>query len=224
MPDYFYQCDYNTGEFKNRLDAQLPPAFPSSNVIGTVCPFVKITVDVSSEEDLDEYMKALGYSKITGTKPNGQNPKGEISMLPFSGPIAQIITSTPQKCNLWNSDKISTSSIITADQANKELSINSLFDTNQGDTYKATFSASVQIPNNELCIVTLVHDDNGALNVEALVIAYGFESQGISSFSKTTFFEITSSVNQKFYADVYTVGGSETIIWHAGNLLLERVI
>lgn len=224
MPEYLYQYNLDTFDFIDMINNQIPTGDSVISIGSIFCPLVRIDVPATSETDLDELMASKGYTRLPpATPPTFQIAVSEMQLQIGSGPFSQIITSNNQKTNFWNQNKESTSGIITADQANNEITIDSLFNGDSGDRYDITVNVSVAVPRRDYCILSIIHDDNGSESVISEGQLYGQTNFGPASMTITGTTKVTDSVNQAIYVNVRTIGGSETIRWYAGNIIVKRV-
>lgn len=225
MPEYLYQFNFQTEGFESKINNQLPVGDVIASIETVFSTVLKIDVPVTSKDDLDEYMAFIGATEIPATEePTDQVAIAEISRQLADGTVSQQITSTPQKVNLYTTNKRSTAGIITADADNNQFTIDSLFNINTGDNYRVIGSIAVNIPERDFCIFELIHDDNGNPKTAFEIPAYGLSNRnGPTIIPINGTFLVTQALNQSVYLRVYTIGGAETINYFSSDITLERI-
>ena len=225
MPEYIYQYSYQTPDFERDLIDHIPVGDPLNSINTIFSTLIKIDVPASAKEDLDDFMRNKGASEVSAIEaPTEQVAIASISRIFSEGNTSQQITSSLQKVNFFTTNDRSTDGVVTADQANNEITIDSVFNVNTGDNYRVSGIVALRIPRRDFCIFEVTHDDNGTLNKVSEVPAYGLSNNNgpiIVPINGT--FIVTSDVNQSVYLRAYTIGGNEIVNYYSGSFTLERI-
>lgn len=223
MPEYFYQYNFQTENFEDGINNQIPSGDTVASIKSTFCPIIGVDVPATSEEDLDGYLATQSFVRVQpATPPTDQIALGEIQLEAGTGPLSQRVTSTAAKTNLWNLNTQETSGIITPDAANNELTIDTLFNTNTGDRYDFTVNMGVAMPFRSFLVFEMIHNDDGVENIITTLRVDGLIFDSAVSVSMTGSFLVDNATNQSAYINARTIGGSANINYYSGNAILKR--
>lgn len=223
MPEYYYQYNFKTEDFEKNINNQIPVGDSVSSLKSTFCPVIAVDVPATSEDDLDEYMASQGFSRVQPSNPpTDQIALGEMQLNPSTAPRSQRITGTSGKANLWNQNSQETVGIITPDQTNNEIVMNTLFNSDTGDRYDFTVNMSVSIPFRIGVIFEIIHNDNGTENIISTFRCEGLMFDSPLGVGMTGSFKIDSETNQSAYVNIRTISGNANINYYSGNAILKR--
>lgn len=223
MPIYYYQYNFKTEDFERNINNQIPVGDSVSSINSTFCPIMSIDAPSTSENDLDEYMSTQGFSRVQPSEPpTDQVALGEIQLNPSTAPISQRVGRTSVKTTLWNLNSQDTVGIITPDQANNEIVMNTLFNSDTGDRYDFNVSMSVSIPFRTGIIFEIIHNDDGIENTISTFRCEGLIFDSPIGVSMNGSFKINSATNQSVYLNIKTLSGNANINYYSGNAILKR--
>ena len=223
MTEYAYVKSLNTTQFIRDMESQIGGSLTSISGVST--EQIIVDIDAGDKEDADEYLATVGFVPFTPVEETTRKLAfGTIQLEIGTGPFSQTITSSNEKANFWNDNVDATFGVISADSTNNELTIDSVFDTINGDFYECKVSGSVSVPSNDRLYLRMVHNDNGIENaIEEIYIRTSSGNQAWPFVLVGRPFNVHSATNQSVYLVARTVGGNEVVNWWSGSMTLRRV-